>query len=197
MAEVTAVNALVHCVDRFVFHYDFAKVNFRNILNNFKDGLMWDNDKFSTNLFAHPYHGSLYYNSARGNGLSFWQSAPYALGGSLMWEFIGEVEPPAINDVLATTMGGICFGEISHRISHLLLNDKSRGFRRFLREFGAAIINPMGGFNRIVTGKAWRVRNEYYKYHDYEALPIDFSISLGGRYLADNGAMFLVTTIRS
>ena len=87
---------------------------------------MWDNDKFSTNLFAHPYHGNLYYNSARGNGLSFWQSAPYALGGSLMWEFMGEVEPPAINDILATTMGGICFGEISHRISHLLLNDRSR-----------------------------------------------------------------------
>lgn len=107
-----------------------------------------------------------------------------------MWEFMGEVEPPAINDVLATTVGGICFGEISHRISHLLLNDRSRGFRRFLREFGAAIINPMGGFNRIVTGKAWHVKNEYYKYHDYETLPIDLSISLGGRYLADNGAMF-------
>lgn len=189
-AEITAVNALVHCVDRFALRYDFAKVNFKSIRKNFKNGFVWDNDKFSTNLFAHPYHGNLYYNSARGNGLSFWQSAPYALGGSLMWEFMGEVEPPAINDILATTMGGICFGEISHRISHLLLNDRSRGFRRFLREFGAAIINPMGGFNRIVTGKAWRVRNEYYKYHDYEALPIDFSISLGGRYLADNGAMF-------
>ncbi|GAB6976990.1 hypothetical protein JCM15124A_18970 [Prevotella falsenii] len=189
-AEATAVNVLVHCVDRFVFRYDFAKVNFKSIHNNFKNGFVWDNDKFSTNLFAHPYHGSLYYNSARGNGLSFWESAPYALGGSLMWEFMGEVEPPAINDVLATTVGGICFGEISHRISHLLLNDRSRGFRRFLREFGAAIINPMGGFNRIVTGKAWHVKNEYYKYHDYETLPIDLSISLGGRYLADNGAMF-------
>ena len=28
------------------------------------------------------------------------------------------------------------------------------------------------------------------KYHDYEALPIDLSISSGIRYLADNGAMF-------
>ena len=103
---------------------------------------------------------------------------------------MGETEPPAINDVMATTMGGICFGEITHRISRLLLNDRSRGFRRFLREFGATIIDPMNGLDRILTGKAWRVKNQYYKYHDYEALPIDFSISLGARYLADNGAMF-------
>ncbi len=31
-----------------------------------------------------------------------------------MWEFCGEVEPPAINDVLATTFGGICIGEVMH-----------------------------------------------------------------------------------
>lgn len=55
-AEATAVNVLVHCVDRFVFRYDFAKVNFKSIHNNFKNGFVWDNDKFSTNLFAHPYH---------------------------------------------------------------------------------------------------------------------------------------------
>ena len=189
-AEVTGINAFVHGIDRFALHYEFAKVNFKSIINNFKNGFVWDNDKFSTNLFAHPYHGSLYYNAARANNLSFWQSAPYALGGSLMWEFMGEVEPPAINDVMATTMGGICFGELTHRISSLLLNDSSRGFRRFLREFGATLINPMGGFNRLITGKAWRVRNEYHKYHDYETLPIDLSISSGIRYLADNGAMF-------
>ena len=188
--QATGINALVHSFDRFVLKRDFAKVYFRHIVDNFKEGFVWDNDKFSTNLFAHPYHGNLYFNSARSHNLSFWQSAPYALGGSLMWEFMGETEPPAINDVMATTMGGICFGEITHRISRLLLNDRSRGFRRFLREFGATIIDPMNGLDRILTGKAWRVKNQYYKYHDYEALPIDFSISLGARYLADNGAMF-------
>ena len=190
VTEVIGINAFVHCIDRFALHYKFAKVNFKSISNNFKNGFVWDNDKFTTNQFAHPYHGSLYYNAARSNNLSFWQSLPYALGGSLMWEFMGEVEPPAINDVMATTMGGICFGELSHRISHLLLDDSSRGFQRFLREFGATLVNPIGGFNRLITGKAWRIKGQYHKYHDYEALPIDLSISSGIRYLADNGAMF-------
>ena len=62
-----------------------------------------DNDQFSTNLFAHPYHGNLYFNAARSNGLTFWESAPYAFAGSLMWEIAAEVEPPAINDLMATT----------------------------------------------------------------------------------------------
>ena len=56
-------------------------------------------------------------NSARSQGLTFWESAPYAAIGSLEWEFLGEREPPALNDLIATTMGGICIGEITYRIS--------------------------------------------------------------------------------
>ena len=60
-----------------------------------------------------------------------------------MWEFFGESDPPAINDVIATTIGGVAIGEITHRVSDVLLDDRERGFRRFLREAGAFIINPM------------------------------------------------------
>ena len=95
--QATGINLLVHGFDRFVMNEEFAKVNMHTIHKNFQKGFVWDNDQFSTNLFAHPYHGNLYYNAARSNGLSFWESAPYALGGSLMWEFCGEIEPPAIN----------------------------------------------------------------------------------------------------
>ena len=70
----------MNCFDRFVLCEDFAKVNLSSIKENFKTGFVWDNDQFSTNLFAHPYHGGLYFNAARSNGLSFWESAPYALG---------------------------------------------------------------------------------------------------------------------
>lgn len=66
---------------------------------------------FNTNLFAHPYHGNLYFNAARTNGMNFWQSYPFALGGSLMWEFLGENTPPSINDLLATSIGGTAIGE--------------------------------------------------------------------------------------
>lgn len=188
--EAAGINVLVHCFDRFVMNEEFAKVNMHSIHKNFQHGFVWDNDQFSTNLFAHPYHGNLYYNAARSNGLTFWESAPYALGGSLMWEFCGEVEPPAINDLMATTFGGICIGEITHRVTDLILNDRSRGFSRFLREFAATAICPMRGFNRIVRGEAWRVDPDAVPYHDHSRFPVDFSITAGARYLADDGSMF-------
>lgn len=188
--EATGINVLVHCFDRFVMNEDFAEVNMHTIHKNFQHGFVWDNDQFSTNLFAHPYHGNLYYNAARSNGLSFWESAPYALGGSLMWEFCGEIEPPAINDLMATTFGGICIGEITHRVTDVILNDRIRGFRRFLREFAATAICPMRGFNRIVRGEAWHVDPNAEPYHDRSRFPVDFSITAGARYLADDGSMF-------
>ena len=190
IAETAGINVAVHCFDRFVLNEAFAKVNLHTIHHNLKNGFVWDNDKFSTNLFAHPYHGNLYYNSARSSGLTFWESAPYTLGGSLMWETFGEIEPPAINDLMATSFGGICIGEISHRISNILLDDSQRGFNRLLRELAATVICPMKEFNRIISGEAWRVSGKYYKYHDFERFPVDLSMSFGDRYLADNGALF-------
>lgn len=189
-AEAAGINVLVHSFDRWIMNEEFAQTTLSSIGRNFRKGLVWDNDQFSTNLFAHPYHGNLYYNSARSNGLSFWESAPYSLGGSLMWEFFGEREPPAINDLMATTFGGICIGEMTHRVSMLVLDDSKRGFPRFLSEFLDLVINPIQGFNRIISGDAWRVRHQFYKYHDYERFPVDFSMAAGVRYLADDGGFF-------
>lgn len=186
----TDINVLVHSFDRFVLDEDFAEVTFKSIAANWRNGLVWDNDQFTTNLFAHPYHGNLYFNAARSNGLSFWQSTPFALGGSLMWEYCGEVEPPAINDLLATTFGGICLGEITHRISALILNDRSRGFRRFLRETAATLINPMQGLTRITDGDVGRVRQEKFLYHDFSRIPVEFTVTAGARFLADDGGLF-------
>lgn len=188
--EVFGINAGVHLFDRYVTGEDFAQTTLRSIRHNFKTGFVWDNDLFTTNMFAHPYHGNLYFNAARTNGLTFWESAPYALGGSLMWEFFGETEPPAINDILATSMGGIAIGEITHRVSHVVLDDRQRGFNRFLREAAATIINPIQGIHRLISGDAWRIRHDHYQYHDYSKLPIDFSLSAGMRYLADDGSLF-------
>ncbi len=189
-AEVTGINVGVQLFDRYALNSDFAQTTLRTIKRNFTDGMVWDNDFFITNLFAHPYHGNLYFNAARTNGLTFWESAPYALGGSAMWEFLGETEPPAINDIIATTCGGMAIGEMTHRLSQTFLDDRTRGFKRFLREAGAAIVNPIQGLHRICTGDAWRVRRDHYRYHDYEESPVDVSASVGWRYLADDGALF-------
>ena len=190
LAEVTGVNAFVHLFDRCVTNQDFAQTTLHTWRENFKNGFVWDNDQFSTNLFMHPYHGNLYFNSARSQGLNFWESAPFAMLGSLEWEFLGEIEPPALNDLIATTCGGICIGEVTNRISRLFLNDSKRGWSRFWSEAAATVFNPMGGLKRMATGDAWRVRDSHNLYHDRQTFPVDFSLSFGDRYLADNGALF-------
>ena len=190
LAQVTGVNAFVHFFDRVITNQDFAQTTLHTWGENFKNGFVWDNDVFATNLFMHPYHGNLYFNSARAQGLTFWESAPFAMIGSLEWEFLGEIEPPAINDLIATTFGGICIGEITNRISKIFLNDSKRGWPRFWRELGATIFNPMGELKRFATGDAWRVRSDHYRYHDYNRNPVEMSISVGDRYLADDGKLF-------
>lgn len=182
-AQTFAINAGVWAFDRFVMEEDFSRVTPKSISRNLHHGLVWDNDQFSTNLFAHPYHGSLYFNAARCNGMNFWQSFPYTLGGSLMWELAGEVEPPAINDLLATAIGGTALGELTHRMSALVLNDADRGTTRVLREVVGALISPVRAVNRMLTGEMWQVA----PYHSFHTIPLDFRFSAGVRYLVDDG----------
>lgn len=188
--EAFAINVGVQCFDQFVMNEEFAKISFHSIKHNIETGFVWDNDQFSTNLFAHPYHGGLYFNAARSHGMNFWESVPYSFCGSLMWETTCEIEPPAINDLMATTFGGIAIGEVTHRVSNLVFDDRLSGFPRFMREFLGTLICPIKGLNRILSGDAWRVRGKYYKYHDYQRSPISFFASAGYRYLADNNTLF-------
>ena len=190
VAEATGINVGVQLFDRYALRTDFAQTTLNSLKRNFTDGMVWDNDYFITNMFMHPYHGNLYFNAARTNGLTFWESAPYALGGSLMWEFLGETEPPAINDVIATSCGGMAIGEMTHRLSLTVLDDRDFGTSRFLREAAAAIINPIQGLHRIISGDAWRVKSRNYRYHDFSKIPVDMTFSVGWRYLADDGALF-------
>ena len=188
--EDFGINVGVQSFDRFVLNADFAQISWQSVKHNIQNGFVWDNDQFSTNLFAHPYHGGLYFNAARSNRLTFWASVPYSFCGSLMWETACEIEPPAINDLIATTVGGVAIGEVTHRISDLVFDDRQRGFPRFLRELLGTVICPIKGLNRLLTGDAWKVRGQYYKYHDYDRLPVEFAAAVGYRYLADNNALF-------
>lgn len=181
--EVFGMNMLVWGFDRFVMKEDFAMINGRTIMDNFKKGPVWDTDKFSTNLVAHPYHGSLYFNAARSNGLNFWQSIPFAAGGSLMWEFFMETEPPSINDMLATTFGGVELGEITYRLSDLFIDNRTRGMERVGREILSGLISPMRAINRIITGEAWKYNRS--KGRAYTSVPVNFIVSVGPRFLAE------------
>lgn len=181
--EVFGLNVGIWAFDRFLMNEDFAHINGHTIKNNFKTGPVWDTDKFSTNLVAHPYHGSLYFNAARSNGMNFWQSIPFAAGGSLMWEFFMENEPPSINDLMATTFGGVELGEITYRLSDLFIDDRSSGAERVGREILSGLISPVRGINRLITGEAWRHRP--HKGRAYSFVPVNFIVSAGPRFLAE------------
>lgn len=198
-AEAFGVNMFVWGFDRYVMNADFAKINGTTIKNNFRKGPVWDVNKFSTNLVAHPYHGSLYYNAARSNGMNFWQSIPYTAGGSFMWEFFMETEPPSINDLFATTFGGVALGEITYRLSDLFLDNRTTGSERLGRELLSGIISPIRAVNRIITGEAWKRRPS--KGRSLPSVPINFVIAAGPRFLAEeegssNGVTSLNLSLR-
>ncbi|RFM27332.1 DUF3943 domain-containing protein [Deminuibacter soli] len=157
--ELMLAQVIPWSVNYFIRDADFAHISFSSIWYNLNlSHWEWDDNKFATNQFAHPYQGSLYYSSFRTNGYSFWQAAPAAFAGSFMWEVAGETHPGAPNDFINTSMGGISLGEMSYRVANLVVNDQQRGFKRQLQEIAALVINPMYGFNRILDGKWGRVR---------------------------------------
>ena len=135
---------------------DWANVSYDTLGKSLSAGFVWDGDKLPTNFFEHPYHGALYFTSARAAGLSFWESVPYAFIGSLSWELFGEAQPPSPNDLMSTSISGVILGEAFYRLSSEVLDDSASGGGRLLRELAAAAISPMRGWNRLYTGAAWQ-----------------------------------------
>ncbi len=157
-AQVFTVNMAIWGFDRYVMREDFAYIGFNSFRDNLSKGFYWDNDQIGTNMFLHPYHGSIYYNSARSRGFNYWESGIFALGGSAMWELFMENEPPSTNDIIATPIGGMALGEVLYRASDLVYDDRKRGGERFKREFFGFIISPARGLTRIINGDAWKKR---------------------------------------
>ena len=156
--EIVLANGVTYLLGRYVFKMPFSQTTLKTTRNNFKSGFAWDDDNFYVNMAGHAYHGSVYFNAARSNGMNFWQSVPYTTVGSVIWEYLGENEQPSINDVICTTFSGSFMGEITHNMYHQLIDDSERGMKRFFREATAAILNPVGEFHRVISGQAWKVK---------------------------------------
>lgn len=158
-SQVIASNIGVWAFNRYVTNADFARINLNTMRTNLRKGFVWDNDQMSTNMFGHPYQGNLYFNAARSNGYNFWQSSLFAVGGSAMWELFMENEYPSINDFIVTPVGGAAVGEVFHRTSDLILDDRTIGSERFWRETASFIINPARGVTRLINGDIKRHRS--------------------------------------
>ena len=154
--ELMINQALPSAFNQITRDAEWADISLESWAANLENPWQWDNNAFLNNQFSHPYHGSLYFNSARANGYDFWRSAPWAFGGSLMWELFGEAWAPSPNDLWNTSLGGITLGETLWRVSSLVLDNRATGFERFARELTAGLLNPVRGFNRLLDGHAWR-----------------------------------------
>jgi len=128
-------------------------------------GWEWDEDNFTTNMIAHPYHGGMYFNAGRANGLNFWESAPVAFFGSWNWEYFGEAKRPSLNDFFMTSFGGIALGEMFHRVGASIRDNRARGTTRTLKEILAMPFDPIGGLNRLWRGE-WRKQSANPVEHD-------------------------------
>ncbi len=184
--EIFGLNMGIWGFDRYLQKADFAYINMHTIRRNFKKGFVWDNDQMGTNMFLHPYHGSLYYNAARSNGYNFWESGAFALGGSAMWELFLENEYPSINDIIATPIGGLALGEVFYSTSDLILDDRARGKERFGRELAAFLITPTQGLTRIITGDAWRKRSTPGRQYGIPDVSVEVSAGVRALELKDN-----------
>lgn len=189
-AETVGFNVALWAFDRYVLDGSYAHISWNSIKENFRHGFEWDDDYLNTNMFSHPYNGSLFFNAGRSNGYNFWQSELFAIGGSAMWELFMECEYPSINDIIATPIGGAAIGEVLYRTSDLILDDRSSGGERFGREAAAFLIDPMRGLTRIFTGDAWKRRPATGR--RFGIPPISVELSAGARVLAlwnDNDAV--------
>ena len=132
--EVFGMNMGLWAFDRYILRGHYAYISLETIKENFKHGFEWDNDHLNTNMFAHPYNGSLFFNAGRSNGFNFWQSELFAIGGSAMWELFMECEYPSTNDIIATPIGGAALGEVFYRTSDMILDIRTTVSASFFKE---------------------------------------------------------------
>ncbi|HVG17220.1 MAG TPA: DUF3943 domain-containing protein [Chitinophagaceae bacterium] len=174
-ARVLSSNVFNWALAKYAYKFDWPATSTSDWKNNFKKGPHWDVDGFGTNFIGHPHTGSYYFNAARANGYSFWGSAPFALQGSLTWEYLGENEQPSYNDLINTPLSGMFLGEVFYRVSSNILDDRTRGGQRVVRELLAGVINPTRALNRLTQGKMFRVTSK----EVYQKEPMNITFSAG------------------
>jgi hypothetical protein len=157
-AETFGINFGAAMFNEYVRNANFNQISPRSFWANIKEGFTYDDNEFRTNQLIHPFNGATYFNAARANGIGFWGSSAMSIVGAFMWECCGETHPMSFNDMMSTGIGGIARGELSYRVSSLILDNTKRGKGRFGREAAALLFDPIRGFNRLVSGDATEVK---------------------------------------
>jgi len=178
-------NIAANVVNEYVLQGNISQINPDSWWHNVKQGMSWDDNQFSTNFFAHPYQGSVYYNAARANGFNYWESLPFTALGSFTWECCGETHLMSVNDFFNTTVGGAMLGEIFYRLSSTILDNESEGSERAWREAGVVALNPGRGVTRIMTGRAFNDDTNPTEPLDYRGNRIFNTFNFGYRMVGE------------
>lgn len=176
--RVVSTNVFVWAADRFVYNYPWSHIGPKSWKSNLKRGWEWDTDRLGMNFFVHPYSGASYFSAARANGYRYFESVPIVFLGSMMWEYFGETTRPAYNDIINTTLSGALFGEILYRLTSTILDDRTTGVERFIREFAAGLLSPGRAFGRLLQGKLTRVTPK----EVYHKEPLNIALSTGAHW---------------
>ena len=184
--RVLSTDAFNWAVARYVYNFDWARISLATWKTNIREGWEWDSDKFGINFIGHPHTGNFYFNVARSNGYSYWGSLPFAVEGSLLWEYFGENSRPSINDIINTPVSGMFLGEIFYRLSSNVLDDRTRGGQRVWREILAAIIDPPRALSRFTQKKMFTVTNK----EVYQKEPLNITVYGGAHRIhgTDSGS---------
>jgi len=110
LTQAISVDASIWAYNSYIAKEPWAKISIQSLKNNIEHGWVIDEDEFDVNQFGHPYQGSLVYTAARAQGLGFWESIPYPIFSSFIWEIGLETEYPSINDMITTPLSGITYG---------------------------------------------------------------------------------------
>lgn len=159
VGNIVIVNQTIWAYNRYVRtgvdREQFA-VSWHSFFRNVEQGYVWDDNSFFVNHIYHPLQGSLHFTAARANNYNYWQSGLWAVAGSWMWEHASENNSPSTNDFVNSSLGGIAVGEVSFRLSTIVLDNTAHGGNRVMREIGGALIAPASGLNRLMSGEMFR-----------------------------------------
>lgn len=182
--EMFAINWGAAMSNEYVRNANFNQISPRSFWANFEEGFTYDDNEFKTNQLIHPFNGATYYNAARANGIGFWGSSLMSIAGAFVWECCGETHPMSFNDMVSTGIGGIARGEMMYRVSSLILDNTKRGKGRWGQEAAALLMNPIRGFNRLVSGDAAEVKGNPENRWDWRP---DFQLSVraGARVMGE------------
>ena len=183
-AEMFSINWGASMFNEYVRDANFNQISPRSFWANFEEGFTYDDNEFRTNQLIHPFNGATYYNAARANGIGFWGSSVMSLAGAFVWECCGETHPMSFNDMVSTGIGGIARGEVSYRISSLILDNTKRGKGRWGQEAAALLFDPIRGFNRLVSGDASEVKGNPVDRWDWRP-DYQFALRAGGRVMGE------------